>query len=138
MASNPSSKTSFPALGKASLRNLAPTKKTMKNQTYQKIRVNEFSKNFFAQLKGVVGGRIFSVRFVKKDGTERTMAVRFNVRSYVKGTQKLSTAQKLASHPTLIHAVYLMTGEKLEFSGWRSFHGNRVLSVRADGMEFHL
>lgn len=68
------------------------------------------------------GGKIFSIEFIKKDGTTRLMAARLGVRKGVKGNG--------AFRPSHLVTVYEMRGK---FSDWRSFDKSRLEAVQIKG-----
>jgi hypothetical protein len=73
--------------------------------------------------KELVGGKIFSVEFIKKDGTIRRMTCRFEVKKYLKGGSLAYDAASL-NYLTVFdmekkeyRTVNLNTLQKLTFEG---------------------
>ena len=75
-------------------------------------------------LADFVGNKIFNVEFIKADGAIRTMNARLNVSKYVKGNGP-------AKPPHLI-TVYDMNAK-----AYRSFHCERVLSIKCNKIKFN-
>ena len=78
------------------------------------------------EFQRLVGGKIFSVEFLKQDGSVRKAVGRLGVKRYVKGTgRKLSkeVAEKLV--------IYYDFQKK----AYRSFHADNVMQVKC-GKEY--
>lgn len=81
-----------------------------------------------AELMKSTEGRIFSVTFQKKDGSERDMVCRLGVTKHLKGGE-------LAYEP----AEYdLMTVFDLQKNGYRMINLDTVKRVKVDGEEFQV
>lgn len=82
-----------------------------------------------AQLFSDLDGRIASVDFTKKDGSNRTMVFRLHVTKYVKG----STKQAVARYDTPYVTAYDMSKR-----AYRNINLNTVRRVRANGLTYHV
>ena len=74
-------------------------------------------------LKIVDDNRIFTVRFLRKDNSERVLTGRLGVRKGVKGVGK-----RFKDEDHNLITVYEMNG-----NGFRSFNVDRVLEIKAHG-----
>ena len=74
-------------------------------------------------LREFVGSRIFNIEFIKANGAIRTMNASLGVYKYVKGNG--------AAKPNHIITVYDMNAK-----AYRSFHSERVLSIKCNGITF--
>lgn len=74
------------------------------------------------------GGKFHSVTFVKKNGDLRLMNCRKGVTKYLKGgTLKYNRADK-----------GLIGTYDVRAKGYRSINVNTIVSIRANGMEYHV
>ena len=69
-------------------------------------------------------GRFFSVVFIKKDGTTRTMVARLGVKKHLKGGQC-----------TLDKEQYIIAYD-MEKGGYRSINRDTIVSCKLDGVEY--
>ena len=69
-------------------------------------------------------GRFFSVVFIKKDGTTRTMVARLGVTKHLKGGQC-----------TLDKAQYIIAYD-MEKCAYRSINRDTIVSCKLDGVEY--
>lgn len=77
------------------------------------------------------GSTIVSVEFLKKDGTLRTIQFNPRDRQEVKGTGTSNV------NPNIFRVRDFRVAKNNEGKGaWRSFDSSRVLSIKANGMEF--
>lgn len=80
-----------------------------------------------ALIKAIKNGQIFSVTFRKKDNSIRTLVGRKGVKKHLRGGES-----KIKKHENLV-SVY-----DLQAKGYRSFDVNRVISLRAGGVEYSI
>lgn len=78
-------------------------------------------------------GRMFTVTFVKEDGTLRTMTGRTGVRKGVKGTGKPAPSG-------IVRVWEVVRDARGRFCGgqWRSFNTERVVWLRVDGRTYEV
>ena len=83
-------------------------------------------------IEAAVGtGRFFTVTFVKEDGSLRTIVGRCGVRKGVKGTGKPAPAGVIRGWEVVRDARGRIAGGQ-----WRSFHTDRVVAIRVDGVTY--
>ena len=87
------------------------------------------SKTFQAIRESVSDGKLFSVTFVKKDGSIRFMLCRTGVKKYRK---TLTESVKTAINPNLITVFDMQKKE------YRSFHQDSVLALKTKGLTFNV
>lgn len=75
----------------------------------------------------LVGSGYFTVKFTKKDGSERVLNGRLGVKKYVKGTDKRTHL------PDDLVIVYDQQKEQ-----YRSFHLDSLKEVRAGGLVYQI
>ena len=88
--------------------------------------------NKVEQVKALVeqaGGKIFSVKFVKKDGTIRSMTCRREVHKYANGGEA-----GYSSNPNNV-GVYEFC-ERKGREGYRCFDAENVLTMKVNGVEY--
>ena len=73
-------------------------------------------------LKSLVGNKIFTITFIKKDGSERVMNCRYKVTKHLRGG--VSTTK---------HISYLTTVYDLQANGYRNINLETVISLKVDG-----
>ena len=73
-------------------------------------------------------GKIFSVQFIKKDGTQRDMVCRLNVQKHLKGGKSTT-----AHVPNLI-TVFEMDGS--DEPKYRCINADTLTSLKVDGNQF--
>lgn len=85
---------------------------------------------------------IVSVRFLKKDGTPRTMTFNARHREGIKGLEASESAQQAVAtraknNPSLVNVIDLAVKRKTRKAeaSWRSFDCERVVSVKSGGSE---
>lgn len=71
-------------------------------------------------------GKIFSVNFIKKDGTHREMTCRLDVRKHLKGGAS-----------TTSHIDNLMTVYDMQSQGYRSISLDKVFKLKISGQTFN-
>ena len=69
-------------------------------------------------------GKIFTVNFIKKDGTERTMTARLGVKKHLRGGSSSTE-----------HLDYLVTAFDMEKKQYRNININTVKWIRCNGEE---
>ena len=69
-------------------------------------------------------GRFFSVVFIKKDGTQRTMVARLGVKKHLKGGQC-----------TLDRSQFIIAYD-VENAGYRAINRDTIVSCKLDGVEY--
>lgn len=69
-------------------------------------------------------GRFFSVVFVKKDGTTRTMVARLGVTKHLKGGQCTVDREKF------------IIAYDMEKGGYRAINRDTIVSCKLDGVEY--
>lgn len=85
------------------------------------------------------GSQIFSVTFIKKDGSERTMACHYRVTRDIKGEAnsdryRRAQATRKETNPNLINVVDVAIGARNE--GRRSVNLDTIISIRGGGREY--
>lgn len=90
------------------------------NKSAAKLMINRLPK-----------GSIFSVSFIKADGSVRDMTCRQGVAKYVKGTGRENT------DPNLIR-VFEMNTDREGASNYRCFKVDRLLQIRTGGETFEI
>ena len=91
--------------------------KTVKVRTVENVTASDVINS--------VGGKWFSVRFEKADGTMREMRCRRGVKKHLKGG-----TSTIAGKPELISVFDIDKGE------YRCFNINKVHKIRANGAEY--
>ena len=95
------------------------------------IRVSQ-AFDLLSALKQGNSGRVFSVTFIKKDGTEREMQCRFGVKSYLKGGE---WANGCAGKPSDHGLAVVFDMQK---QAYRSFKFASLLKMKLNGQEYHI
>lgn len=89
------------------------------------------------QFRNFVGNQVFTVEFIKKDGTKRTMNARLNVKKYVKGTQPETTAKRKATNESRNQiGVYELATSEQGLQGaekYRIISLDTILQIKAKG-----
>jgi hypothetical protein len=80
------------------------------------------------QIKELVGSKIFSVTFVKKDGTLREMTCRVGVKKHLKGGELKYNPEELN---------YLTVFDMKE-QDYRTININTLKKIKVDGVEYDL
>ena len=85
------------------------------------------------------GSTIFSVTFIKKDGSERTMQCHYRVTRDIKGDAnedryRRAQATRKETNPNLINVVDVAIGARNE--GRRSVNLDTIISIRGGGREY--
>ncbi len=75
------------------------------------------------QIKKLVGHKIFSVIFTKKDGSERKMLCQLGVKKHLKGGQKKYDAEKLN----------LLTVWSFDKKAYRTINLSTLKQIKANG-----
>lgn len=75
------------------------------------------------EMKKLVGSKIFSVIFVKSDGTKRKMHCKVGVKKYLNGGQKTYDDNE-ANHLTVFD---------LKSRGYRTVNLNTLIQIKANG-----
>jgi hypothetical protein len=79
-------------------------------------------------LRALVGNKIFSVTFTKKDGSEREMVCRLGVTKHLKGGEL-----KYSPEDFNYLTVYDMQSE-----GYRTLNVNTLKRIKVDGVEYNI
>ena len=75
------------------------------------------------QIKKLVGNKIFSATFIKKDGTTRKILCRLGVKKHLKGGQKKYDAESLN----------YLTVYSLDKQAYRTINLNTLTQIKANG-----
>ena len=84
----------------------------------------------------VQGGQMFTVKFIKADGTERVMNARMGVSKYVKGSQPKITGKRNSTlAKTNQIGVYEMKGTStdVEEKNYKTINLNTLIELKANG-----
>lgn len=87
------------------------------------------------------GSKLFSVTFIKKDGSERTMQCHYRVTRDIKGDAneeryRRAQATRKETHPELINVVDVSQEAKKRNEGRRSVNLDTIVSIRGGGREY--
>jgi hypothetical protein len=77
-------------------------------------------------IRDLVGNRIFSAEFIKKDGTLRKIVARLDVKKHLKGGELKYSPEKLN---------YLVVFD-LQEQGYRTININQLKSITVDGVRY--
>jgi hypothetical protein len=80
------------------------------------------------QIKELVGSKIFSVTFVKKDGTLREMTCRVGVTKHLKGGELKYSPESLN----------YLTVFDMKAQDYRTININTLKKIKVDGVEYDL
>ena len=80
------------------------------------------------ELKKMVGGKIFSVEFIKKDGTLRKMVCRLGVKKHLKGGSLGYDAE----------ALNYLTVFDLQSEEYRTINVNTLKSITFEGVTYQI
>lgn len=80
------------------------------------------------ELKKMVGGKIFSVEFIKKDGTLRKMVCRLGVKKHLKGGSLGYDAE----------ALNYLTVFDLQSEEYRTINVNTLKSITFEGVTYEI
>jgi hypothetical protein len=80
------------------------------------------------QIKELVGSKIFSVTFVKKDGTLREMTCRVGVTKHLKGGELKYSPESLN----------YLTVFDMQAQDYRTININTLKKIKVDGVEYDL
>jgi hypothetical protein len=80
------------------------------------------------ELRKLVGNRIFSVVFTKKDGTDREMVCRLGVSKHLKGGEKKYDPDSLN----------YLTVYDLQSEGYRTINVNTLKKIKVDGVTYDI
>lgn len=86
------------------------------------------SKIELKKFKSLVGNKIFTVSFIKKDGTERKMTCRFGVKKHLQGGELKYNPEKLG----------YLTVYDLQSEGYRTINVNTLKSLTFSGVTYEL
>jgi len=75
------------------------------------------------EIRKIVGNKIFSATFTKKDGSLRKMLCRLNVKKHLKGGKKSYDS----------NALNYLTVYSLDKSGYRTINVNTLKQLKANG-----
>jgi hypothetical protein len=79
-------------------------------------------------LKELVGNKIFSVVFIKKDGSEREMVCRLGVKKHLAGGEKKYDTD----------ALNYLTVYDMQAEGYRIINVNTLKRIKLDGVTYDL
>lgn len=79
-------------------------------------------------LKELVGSKIFSVVFIKKDGSEREMVCRLGVTKHLKGGDKKYDTD----------ALNYLTVFDMQSEGYRTINVNTLKKIKVDGVTYEI
>jgi hypothetical protein len=79
-------------------------------------------------LKILVANKIFSVVFVKKDGSEREMVCRLGVKKHLKGGEKTYDTD----------ALNYLTVYDMQAEGYRTINVNTLKKIKVDGVTYDI
>ncbi len=85
-------------------------------------------KTELSKLRELVGTKIFSVEFVKQDGTERKMVCRLGVTKHLKGGELKHSPEKLN------HLIVF----DLQTMGYRTINVNTLKKITVDGVTYEI
>jgi hypothetical protein len=80
------------------------------------------------QLRELVGNKIFSVVFIKKDGSEREMVCRLGVKKHLAGGEKKYDTD----------ALNYLTVYDMQAEGYRTINVNTLKRIKLDGVTYDL
>ena len=83
-------------------------------------------KTLMQEIKATIGNKIFSVEFVKKDGTLREMVCRFGVTKHLKGGEMNHDPQELG------HLVVF----DMQKEAYRTINTNTLRRIKFEGKEY--
>ena len=97
------------------------------------------TQEFLKEIIESSGSKIFSVTFIKKDGSERTMSCHNRVTRDLKGEmaeERYRKAQKTRkeNNPNLVNVVDVAVG--VRNGGRRSINVDTIISLRVSGREY--
>lgn len=84
-------------------------------------------KNLLEEIKKTIGNKIFSVEFIKKDGTVREMTCRLGVTKHLKGGELKHDANALG------HLVVF----DMQKQAYRTINFNTLKRIKLEGKEYN-
>jgi hypothetical protein len=83
-------------------------------------------KTLMQEIKATIGNKIFSVEFVKKDGTLREMVCRFGVTKHLKGGEMNHDPQELG------HLIVF----DMQKEAYRTINFNTIQCIKFEGKQY--
>jgi hypothetical protein len=83
-------------------------------------------KTLMQEIKATIGNKIFSVEFIKKDGTLREMVCRFGVTKHLKGGEMNHDPQELG------HLIVF----DMQKEAYRTINFNTIQCIKFEGKQY--
>jgi hypothetical protein len=83
-------------------------------------------KTLMTEIKATIGNKIFSVEFIKKDGTLREMVCRFGVTKHLKGGEMNHDPQELG------HLIVF----DMQKEAYRTINFNTIQCIKFEGKQY--